>query len=43
MAVLELHPANHVRHLVEGTECGWPIRYGEARVVTGDKRAGHNQ
>ena len=43
MAVLELHPANHVRHLVEGTECGWPIWYGEARVVTGDKGASHNQ
>ena len=43
MAMLELYPANHVRDLVEGTKCGWPVGYGEARVITGDKRARYNQ
>ena len=43
MAVLELHASDHVGHFVEGTEGGGPVRYGKACVVTGDKRACHNQ
>ena len=43
MAMLVLHAADHVRHLVEGAKRCWPVRDGEARIIAGDQGSGHDQ
>jgi len=43
MPVLEFHTADHVRHLVKGTEGGGPIRHGESGVIAGDQGPGDDK
>lgn len=43
MPVLELYAADHVRHLVDRSEGGWPIRYGKPCIVAGYERPGHDE
>ncbi len=38
MAMLEFHAADHVRHLVKGTEGGGPIWNGQSGVIAGNQR-----
>ena len=43
MTVLPLNAANHVGHLVDGSESCRPIRHGKTGIVAGHQGPGNNQ